>query len=148
MSVYIEMCVCVCAHIYVCFSSKVCSLYIRDVLQRDTETLRIVCHSSTKRSPVVFTLLLSPSLSFSAHSILFCLPNIILDRLLLSSLATCCLVPEVLINNLWEAKIVISKCIETHWLPAAVVGDISFQRHTWLIPWKFSWGTCNYTLQW
>lgn len=118
--------------------AKCFTLYIRDVLQRDTETLRVMCHWIPGDHLLFLPYSWVPSLFFSAHIILFCLPNRILDMLLLSSLSACCLVPAVLINNLGEAKIVMSKCIETHWLPAAVLGDVSFQKRTWLIPWKFS----------
>lgn len=118
--------------------AKCVTLYVRVVLQRDTEILRIMCHWIARDHLLFLPYSWVPPLFFSARIILFCLPNSILDKLLPSSLAACCLVPEVLINDLWEAKIVMSKCTETHWLPAAVLGDISFQRHTWLIPWKFS----------
>lgn len=69
---------------------------------------------------------------------LFCLPNNILGGSLPSSLAACCLVPEVLISNLCEAKIVMSKCIETHWFPAAVLGDTFFPEAHMINTIKFS----------
>lgn len=94
IDVYVHIDVCVHINRFALLT-KCVALYIRDVLQADPETLRIMCHW-IPRDHLLF-LPYSCPLSISASIMLFCLPNSILDSLLPSSLAVCCLVFEILI---------------------------------------------------
>lgn len=100
------------------------------------ETLKHLESRSTEYQEITCCFYLT---SESPFSFPFCIHNFVFQiSCKISYYLADWLVTVVLINNLWDAKIVMSRSTETHCFPAAVLNDVSFQSHAWLTPWKFS----------